>query len=338
MPAEWSPHQATWFSWPHNHDTWTDYLPAVERILVDAVAALTTGELVRINVRDSGHGYHVQKLLAGKVPPDKVVLHRFQTNDSWCRDHGAIFVTRNPGDGPTLRALDFQYNAWGGKYPPFDLDNAIPKRMADALGVPVETIPMVLEGGSIEVNGCGTLLTTEQCLLNPNRNPAMNREQIEKLLKELLGVTQILWLGDGIAGDDTDGHIDDLTRFVAEDLVVTVLEQDPADENYAALRENRERLENIELADGRPLRVAELPMPAPLYRGTTRLPASYANFYVGNRVVLLPTFNCPADEEAAAILARCFPGRRIVSLDCRDVVVGLGTFHCLTQQVPVAPE
>lgn len=341
MPAEWTPHQATWFSWPHNADTWTDYLPAVERTLADAVAALAKGELVRINVRDSGHGYHVQKLLAGKVSPDRVVLHQFPTNDSWCRDHGAIFVTRAPDaldPGPTMRALDFQYNAWGGKYPPFDLDNAIPPRMAAALGVPCESIPMVLEGGSIEVNGRGTLLTTEQCLLNPNRNPSLSREQIETHLRELLGVTQILWLGDGIVGDDTDGHIDDLTRFVADDLVVTVVEQDPADENYAPLKENRQRLEGIQLPDGRPLRVLELPMPAPLYRGTTRLPASYANFYVGNRVVLLPTFNCPADEEAAAILARCFPGRKIVSLDCRDVVVGLGTFHCLTQQVPVAPE
>ncbi len=340
MPAEWSPHQATWFSWPHNPDTWTDYLPAVERILAEAVAALAKGELVRINVRDSGHGYHVQKLLAGKVSPERVILHQFPTNDSWCRDHGAIFVTGPPGadQGPTLKALDFEYNAWGGKYPPFDLDNAIPRRMAAELGVPCQSIPMVLEGGSIEVNGRGTLLTTEQCLLNPNRNPALGREQIEARLRELLGVTQIVWLGDGIVGDDTDGHIDDLTRFVAEDLVVTVVEQDPADENYAPLRENRERLAGVQLPDGRPLRVLELPMPAALYRGNHRLPASYANFYVGNRVVLLPTFNCPADEEAAAILARCFPGRKIVSLDCRDVVVGLGTFHCLTQQVPVAPE
>ncbi len=344
MPAEWSPHQATWFSWPHNPDTWSDYLPAVERILADAVAALAKGELVRINVRDSGHGYHVQKLLAGKVSPDRVVLHQFPTNDSWCRDHGAIFVTRPPGSGqgpdkgPTLQALDFQYNAWGGKYPPFDLDNAIPGRMAGALGVPCQSIPMVLEGGSIEVNGRGTLLTTEQCLLNPNRNPSLGREEIEARLRELLGVTQIIWLGDGIVGDDTDGHIDDLTRFVEEDLVVTVVEQDPADENHAPLKENRERLAGVQLPDGRPLRVLELPMPAALYRGSYRLPASYANFYVGNRVVLLPTFNCPADEEAAAILARCFPGRKIVSLDCRDVVTGLGTFHCLTQQVPVAPE
>ena len=340
MPAEWSPHQATWFSWPHNPDTWTDYLPAVERILAEAVAALAKGELVRINVRDSGHGYHVQKLLARKVSPDRVILHQFPTNDSWCRDHGAIFVTGPPGadQGPTLKALDFEYNAWGGKYPPFDLDNAIPRRMAAELGVPCQSIPMVLEGGSIEVNGRGTLLTTEQCLLNPNRNPALGREQIEARLRELLGVTQIIWLCDGIVGDDTDGHIDALTRFVAEDLVVTVVEQDPADENHAPLMENRERLAGVQLPDGRPLRVLELPMPAALYRGNHRLPASYANFYVGNRVVLLPTFNCPADEEAAAILARCFPGRKIVSLDCRDVVVGLGTFHCLTQQVPVAPE
>ena len=343
LPAEWSPHQATWFSWPHNPDTWTEYLPAVERILADAVAALAIGEVVRINVRDSGHGYHVQKLLAGKVPADRVVLHQFPTNDAWCRDHGAIFVTRagrqagNP-PGPTLKALDFQYNAWGGKYPPFDLDNAIPPRMASALGVPCQSIPMVLEGGSIEVNGLGTLLTTEQCLLNPNRNPSLSRAQIEAELKELLGVTQVVWLGDGIAGDDTDGHVDDLTRFVAEDLVVTAVEQDPADLNYAPLKDNRERLAGLQLPDGRPLRVLELPMPAPLFRAGVRLPASYANFYVGNRVILLPTFDCPADEEAAATLARCFPGRRIVSLDCRDVVVGLGTFHCLTQQVPVAPE
>ncbi len=343
LPAEWSPHQATWFSWPHNPDTWTDYLPAVERVLADAVAALAIGEVVRINVRDSGHGYHVQKLLAGKVPAERVILHQFPTNDAWCRDHGAIFVTRPAGQAdsppaPTLKALDFQYNAWGGKYPPFDSDNAIPQRMATALGVPCQSIPMVLEGGSIEVNGRGMLLTTEQCLLNPNRNPSLSREQIEAQLRELLGITQIVWLGDGIVGDDTDGHIDDLTRFVAEDLVVTAVEQDPADQNYAPLKENRERLAGVRLPDGRPLRVLELPMPAPLFRAGNRLPASYANFYVGNRVVLLPTFNCPADEEAAATLARCFPGRRIVSLDCRDVVVGLGTFHCLTQQVPVSPE
>ncbi|MCL4792596.1 MAG: agmatine deiminase family protein [Gammaproteobacteria bacterium] len=338
MPAEWSPHQATWISWPHNAETWPGHLQGVERTMAEAVGALAGSELVRINVRDAAHGYHVQKLLAGRVPPERVALHQFPTNDAWCRDHGAIFVTRSAADGEQLVALDFEYNAWGGKYPPYDLDNAIPKRMAEALGIPVQHVPMVLEGGSIEVNGKGALLTTEQCLLNENRNPALDKATIEARLKRYFGVEQVIWLGDGIVGDDTDGHIDDLTRFVAEDQVVTVMEQNPQDPNYAALQENRERLASVRLMDGRPLRVIELPMPAPVFRGTERLPASYANFYVGNRVVLLPTFDCPADEEAAAILARCFPGRKIVSLDCREVVVGLGTFHCLTQQVPVTPE
>ena len=339
MPAEWSPHQATWISWPHNAETWPDGLAEVERVMADAVAALSTGEIVRINVRDADHGYHVQRLLAGRAAPGRVVLHRFPTNDAWCRDHGAIFVTRPAAAGDPLLALDFQYNAWGGKYPPFDLDNAIPAQMAEALGVPRLTVDMVLEGGSIEVNGAGMLLTTEQCLLNPNRNPGLDRAGIEERLRRLLGVTRIAWLGEGIVGDDTDGHIDDLTRFVAEDAVVTVVEQDPADANHAALRDNLERLRALTLPDGRPLRVTELPMPPPLMDPERdRLPASYANFYIGNRVVLMPTFDCPADEEAAAVLARCFPGRRIVGLDSRQLVVGLGSFHCLTQQVPVTPE
>ena len=193
---------------------------------------------------------------------------------------------------------------------------------------------VVLEGGSIDVNGCGTLLTTESCLLNPNRNPQMDQNEISRCLREFLGVEKVIWLGEGIVGDDTDGHVDDLTRFVSEDTVVTVTEEDPADGNFQALRENRERLAGMCLADGRPLKVIELPMPEPRQRGEDRLPASYANFYIGNRVVLLPVFGCPQDEEAAATLSWCFPGRRVVAVDCRDVVVGLGTLHCLTQQVP----
>lgn len=333
MPAEWAPHLATWLSWPHNPDTWTTHLPKVERVLADAVVALTRGEIVRINVRDAAHGYHVSKLLAGRAPADRVVFHQWPTNDAWCRDHGAIFVT-NPAAAAPILALDFRYNAWGGKYPPFDLDDGIAARMAEALEVPVCRTDMVLEGGSIDVNGAGTLLTTEQCLLNPNRNPELSREQIEERLRRMLGVEQIVWLGEGIVGDDTDGHVDDITRFVAADTVLTVVEHDPADDNYEALAANRERLEGVTLPDGRPLKVVELPMPHPVIRDGVRLPASYANFYVGNKVVLLPTFDCPADEEAAATLARCFPGRRIAGLDCRDVVAGLGAFHCLTQQVP----
>jgi agmatine deiminase len=206
--------------------------------------------------------------------------------------------------------------------------------MAGLLGVAHRTLDMILEGGSLDVNGAGTLLTTEQCLLNPNHNPQFGRADIEQRLRENLGVHQVLWLGEGIVGDDTDGHVDDLTRFVAEDTVVTVVEQDPADPNYAALRENGARLAGMRLPDGRPLRVIELPMPEPVLREGERLPASYANFYIGNRVVLLPVFGCAADEAAAATLARCFPGRRVVGVDCRDIVVGLGTLHCLTQQVP----
>jgi agmatine deiminase len=333
MPPEWAPHQATWFSWPSNPDTWPGHLAAAELALVGAVAALTEGETVRINVQNERHERHVAGLLSGRVNPQRVQLHRIPTNDAWCRDHGAIFVTR-PGAEAPLLALDFGYNAWGGKYPPFDLDDAVPPQMAGVLGIPHETVDIILEGGSLDVNGAGTLLTTEQCLLNANRNPRLSRADIERRLCDNLGVQQILWLAEGIEGDDTDGHVDDLTRFVAEDTVVTVVEDDPADLNYAALRENRERLAGMRLPDGRSLKVVELPMPQPVFRGEERLPASYANFYLGNRVVLLPVFGCPSDEEAAATIARCFPGRRVMGINCRDIVVGLGTLHCLTQQVP----
>ena len=334
MPAEWSPHQATWVSWPHKRESWPGNFEAVEPVMVRAVSALARSEPVRINVLGRAHERHVGNLLEGHVHRERVIFHRIPTNDAWCRDHGAIFVTRDAAEDRAL-ALDFRFNAWGGKYPPFDLDEAVPQNMATALGVPRWSIDMVLEGGSIDVNGAGALLTTEQCLLHPNRNPSLARADIERVLGESLGVRQILWLGEGIVGDDTDGHVDDLTRFVAEDTVVTVIEQDRQDENYSALAENRERLAEFRLADGRPLRVVELAMPRPVEWKGDRLPASYANFYIGNRVVLMPTFRDPADEPNRALLAGCFPGREVVPIDCRDLVLGLGTFHCLTQQVPV---
>jgi agmatine deiminase len=334
MPAEWAPHQATWISWPHKRESWPGKFEPVEPVMVQAVAALSRSETVRINVLDRRHEEHVQQLLEGRVPRDRVVFHRFPTNDAWCRDHGAIFVTRRDEPGAAL-ALDFRFNSWGGKYPPFDLDDAVPPQMGAALGVPCHRVDMVLEGGSIDVNGAGALLTTEQCLLNPNRNPQMTQAMIEQLLRDTLGVQQIVWLGEGIVGDDTDGHIDDLTRFVAEDTVVTVVERDRRDANYEPLAENRERLDNVRLQDGRPLRVIELGMPRPVEWQGDRLPASYANFYIGNRVVLMPAFNDPADEANRLALSRCFPGREVVAIDCTDLVLGLGTFHCLTQQVPV---
>ncbi len=336
MPAEWTPHQATWISWPHKRASWPGKFEPVEPVMVRAVAAIATGEFVRINVLDERHQNHVQSLLDGKVRAENIVFHRFPTNDAWCRDHGAIFVTR-PGDTPAERALalNFRFNAWGNKYPPFDLDDAIPPQMAEALDLACYSVDMVLEGGSIDVNGSGALLTTEQCLLHPNRNPQLDKSAIERNLRDTLGVRQIFWLGEGIVGDDTDGHIDDLTRFVAADTVVTVIEADRGDENYQPLAENRERLAGLRLEDGRPLRIIELAMPRPVEYKGDRLPASYANFYIGNRVVLMPSFDDPADEPNRLLLATCFPGREVVAIDCTDLVLGLGTFHCLTQQVPV---
>jgi agmatine deiminase len=332
MPPEWAPHRATWLSWPHNLNTWPDGLEAAEASLVEAVVSLVEGEVVHINVLDSEHRAHVAALFAGGVAPGRVVLEDIPTDDAWCRDHGAILVR---DESRELVALDFRYNAWGGKYPPFERDDAVPRAMAAALGVRCVSIDMVLEGGSIDVNGAGALLTTEQCLLNPNRNPGLTRADIEAALERYLGARQVVWLGEGIAGDDTDGHIDDLTRFVAEDVVVTAVESDTADVNYAPLRENVERLSAVRLHDGRPLRIVRLPMPDPLQRGSERLPASYANFYIGNRVVLVPVFGCPQDAAAIEILAQCFPGRRPVPIDGRPLVVGLGTLHCLTQQIPL---
>ena len=298
MPAEWSPHQGTWISWPHKRDSWPGNFEPVEPVMVRFVAALSAHERVHINVLHAPHEQRVRNLLEGRANPANVRFHRFPTNDAWCRDHGAIFVTRDGTRGTEGLALDFRFNSWGDKYPPYDLDDAIPPQMAGVVGVPCESIDMVLEGGSIEVNGAGALMTTEQCLLHPNRNPTMTREDIEARLGDYLGVSQVIWLGDGIVGDDTDGHIDDLTRFVAENTVVTVVERNRADDNYEALAENRERLDTVRLEDGRPLEVHEMQMPAAVVYDGDRLPASYANFYIGNRCVIMPAFNDPADEPA----------------------------------------
>jgi agmatine deiminase len=331
MPAEWAPHQATWISWPHNPETWPGVLAQAEASMAEAVAALAGGEQVRINVLDAAHEAHVRARLGAVAQSPAVVFHHFPTNDAWCRDHGAIFVTDDAG---RLAAVDCGFNAWGGKYPPWDLDDAIPAQMAAALDVPRFEGGLVLEGGSIDVNGAGAVLTTTQCLLNENRNPGLSRAEIEQRLGLLFGIREVLWLGDGILGDDTDGHIDDITRFVAEDVVVTVVEPDRADPNHAPLAENLARLREMRLADGRPLQIVELPMPAPVELDGARLPASYGNFYIANEVVLLPVFGQPADEDARRILAGCFPGRRVVPIRATELVAGLGAFHCLTQQVP----
>jgi agmatine deiminase len=351
MPAEWEPHQATWLSWLHNEATWPGKLDAVVPVYAQMVAALARSERVHINVADAAMEASAREALREVGAVGDIRFHHIPTNDAWCRDHGGIIVCRTDNamqtdarQSHTATAcasavmLDWQYNAWGGKYPPYDLDNQVPTHMATLLGLERIVIDdMVLEGGSIEVNGEGLLLTTEACLLHPNRNPHLSREQIEQRLGTLLGVQQVLWLGDGIVGDDTDGHVDDLTRFVAADRVVTVVEDDPTDANYAPLQENLQRLQAMRGLHGELLDIITLPMPAPVVYQGERLPASYANFYIANKVVLLPYYNCPQDKQAHDILQQLFPSREVVGIDCTDVVWGLGAWHCLTQQVPVCP-
>ncbi len=335
MPAEWEPHAAIWMSWPKPDGIsfpgrYEQILPVLTRM----VAELADSEPVHINITDPAEEAAVRSHLRG-VPHEHVRFFHIPTNEPWCRDHGPIFLTR-PGPDPRRAIVDWGYNAWGGKYPPYDLDDVVPTRVGEAYGMPVFQNPMVLEGGSIEVNGEGLLLTTESCLLHPNRNPELDRAGIEANLREYLGVREIFWLGDGIEGDDTDGHIDDLTRFTAPRRVVTVVESDPTDVNYAPLQENLARLRSWRTADGRGMEVLELPMPRRIEREGQRLPASYANFLIANRVVLLPVFGDPTDREAAAVLRHCFPDRRIAPIDCQELIWGLGAFHCLTQQEPAA--
>jgi len=336
LPAEWEPHRGTWLSWPHKEASWPGKFAPIPGIFAQIVARLAPHEEVHLNVGDDALEAAARAALqeAG-APLTRIFFHRHPTDDAWCRDHGPIFLVRNRDDGRREQlVLDWGYNAWGGKYPPFALDDAIPSRIAAELGLPVIAPGIVLEGGSIEVNGAGTVLTTEQCLLNPNRNPDLTRSDLEACLREFLGVRRVLWLGDGIEGDDTDGHVDDLARFVAPDTVVAAVEEDPRDPNYAPLRDNRERLRTMTDQDGRPLRVVELPMPPARWYEGQRLPVSYANFYIANGVVLLPGFESPRDAAARAVLEPLFPDRRIEVINCTDLVWGLGAIHCVTQQWP----
>ncbi len=333
MPAEWEPHAATWLSWPRREGI--SFPDAYDRVMPNfraLVEALVRSEPVNINVSNGAHEADARQILEG-LPLERVTFHTIPTNEPWCRDHGPIFLTRD--EEPRVAIVDWDYNAWGGKYPPCDLDDVVPTRIAEELRLPVFATGMILEGGSIDVNGAGALLTSESCLLNKNRNPQMSRAQIEERLRDYLGVSEILWLGDGIEGDDTDGHIDDLTRFVSEKKVVTVVEENREDANYQPLQENLARLKTMRVA-GAPLEIVTLPMPAKIIREDVRLPASYANFYIANECVLLPVFNDPNDTEAVATMEKLFPSRRIVPIDCRELIWGLGTFHCLTQQQPAA--
>lgn len=334
MPAEWEPHRATWLAWPTNTETWPDSLPAVQEIWVEMVRELSSAEQVCLLVGDDRAREEVEgRLRRGSASMDRIACFTIPTVDVWIRDYGPTFLTRK-GETP-LAFVDWVFNGWGGKYQGYAQDDMVSRELARLLGVPVFEPGIVLEGGSIEVNGRGTCLTTEQCLLHPNRNRALSQNQIEKVLRESLGVRHVVWLGDGIAGDDTDGHIDDIARFVDPSTVVCCVEGDCADENYAALQENLERLRGATDQEGKKLSVVPLPMPGPVIAEGRRLPASYANFYIANGLVLVPTFDHPNDQSALGILTDLFAGRRVVGIPCGAVVPGLGAIHCVTQQEPL---
>ena len=336
MPAEWEIHEATWISWPH--PDCASFPGSYEKVIPALVAmakAIADAEILRINVHDKAEENTVRNLLSG-ISPDRVEYFHIPTDEPWCRDHGPLFVKR--ATAPRLAALHFGFNAWGFKLSPFEEDFKAAKLIAEAVGIPVvDQQNFILEGGSIDVNGAGCLITTESCLLNPNRNPDLSRKEIEDRLKDCLGVSKILWLGDGIEGDDTDGHVDDIARFVSADTVVAAIEEDRDDPNYEPLQANLERMKMMTLADGSPLHVRTLPMPRRIMRQGQRLPASYANFYITNASVLMPAFGDANDPWAESILRELFPARRIVPIDCRELIWGLGAFHCLTQQQPAVP-
>ena len=334
MPAEWEPQAAIWLSWPHKKSSWPGLWRNIPATFAGYVAAISRYEAVRINCAADLQPKARTLCVRADASMDRVTFYDHPTNDAWCRDHGPIFVKhRQTGE---VALTDWMHNAWGGKYPPYDLDNEIPPSIARALKLRRFEKSMVLEGGSIDVNGKGLLLTTEQCLLHPNRNPQLTRLEIERALKDYLGVRRILWLGEGIVGDDTDGHIDDITRFFRADGIITCVEKNRRDPNHNLLAANLERLRGFTTITGKPIEIVELPMPAPVVIKGERVPASYANFLIVNGAVLVPTFRQPRrDRQACGIIGECFPGREIVPIDCAELIWGLGTLHCLSQQQPL---
>ncbi|TXI14491.1 MAG: agmatine deiminase family protein [Pedobacter sp.] len=334
FPAEFSLHEATWLSWPHKEESWPGKLSAVYPAYSQFVKTLAESEKVRINIQDLQlKVLAIQHLEKVGADLSQVEFFLHPTNDAWCRDHGPAFLV-NPTGKYKKVIVDWNYNAWGGKYPPFDFDDVIPTLIGKQFDIPVFHPGIVMEGGSVEFNGAGTVLTSTCCLLNKNRNPHLKQAQIENYLINYYGVDQVLWVDEGIVGDDTDGHIDDTIRFVNEDTVLSVVETKLNDENYDLLQKNLISLSKMRLLNDKQLNVIELPMPdAVVYEGI-RLPASYANFYISNKHVIVPTYRCAKDDQALDIIAQCFPSRKVVGIDSTDIIWGLGSFHCLSQQEP----
>lgn len=333
FPPEFAPHEATWLSWPHKEASWPGKLQAIYPYYAKFVKYLSLSEKVRINVADAAMKHAAtQHLLAAGVQMAQVEFFIHPTNDAWCRDHGPAFLLHHLR--PEKAVVDWGYNAWGNKYPPYDLDDVIPTRIANYYGYPLFEPGIIMEGGSVEFNGAGTVLTSTACLLNPNRNPQLTQAQIEEYLCDFYGQQQVLWVSEGIVGDDTDGHIDDTVRFVNADTVLTVVESNRKDENYALLQQNLKELKAMRLHTGKQLNIIELPMPDPVIWEDQRLPASYANYYICNKYVVVPTYRCAKDEVAMRLIQEAHPEREVIGIDSTEIIWGLGSFHCLSQQEP----
>ncbi len=332
MPAEWEPHAATWLAWPHAEKTWPGCLEAAREEMAHLIEVLARSEPVELLACDADLAEQARKRIASFERADSVRVHVVPSDDVWLRDIGPTFVRVD--DGGRL-AIDWTFNAWGGKYPPWERDDAVAAQVAALRGIPCERAGLVAEGGALEVDGEGTLIACRATLLGPSRNPGLGIDELRARLRELIGVTQIVWLEAGIAGDDTDGHVDDVARFARAGVLVCAREPDPSDPNHGPLEDAAARLRGIRDAAGRPVRVIDLPMPEPLVADGERLPASYANFYIANRCVLVPGFGGPRDTAAVDVLRPLFPGREVVTVPARTLVRGLGSIHCLTQQEPV---
>jgi agmatine deiminase len=334
FPAEFEKHAATWLSWPHKEASWPGKIETIYPSYCRFIEALAENEAVHINVMNEEMKVFAQeKLQALSIRMENVRFYTHPTNDAWCRDHGPAFLI-NPAASQPMIIIDWNYNAWGNKYPPFELDDRIPTLIATAYEIPVLYPEIIMEGGSVDFNGKGTLITSESCLLNQNRNPLLSRSGIEAYLEAYYGVDQVLWVKDGIAGDDTDGHVDDTVRFFNEDSVLAVVEENKSDENYEILQRNLADLKTMRLGNGKQLNVIELPMPDKIFYEDQRLPASYANFYIANGLVVVPTYRSDKDEKALRIIQEVFPERTVLGIDSTDIIWGLGSFHCLSQQEP----
>ncbi len=334
FPAEFAKHHATWLSWPHKKESWPGKIDTIFPYYASFVAYVSTCEEVCILVSDK----EMELFARSYIEDTNAVLshihfYHFPTNDAWCRDHGPAFLTHQTEKKKMI--VKWDYNAWGNKYPPFDLDNQIPYHISRLLGIPLVAPHIVMEGGAIEVNGQGSLLTSTSCLLNKNRNPHLSKKDIELYLMHYYGVSQILWIEEGIVGDDTDGHIDDTVRFVDEHRVITMIEENRLDANYDILKKNYRQLQKMRLLNGELLEIIPIQMPSPVYYEGQRLPASYANFYICNDFVVVPTFQCDQDESALLSIQKCFPNRKVVGIYSTDIIWGLGSFHCLSQQEPI---